>query len=204
MGDDILTLEQAVAWAADAHAGQKRASGNPYIVHPLRVMLSVSSTARIAAVLHDVLEDTDAGLPPNIDEDSAEAVHTLTRFPDDPYDAYVDDIASAPGVAGRIAREVKMADIRDNLMSDPGTLSVGRLITLRERYLRALEILNEAAPAPTQECKFCGSAYDYGECCPDCRRRCTCPWEQGMGPNLRCPIHGLLQHRMPLYKGTRH
>lgn len=199
---DPLSLEGAIIWAAVAHDGQRRANGTPYILHPLRVMLAVSSNAQRAAVLHDVLEDTDQGLPGALDEVSAEAVVALTRDSGDPYESYIDDIASHPGPAGEIAREVKVADLRDNLMSDPGNMKLARLIRLKDRYTAALEVLGNAEPTPTRQCKFCGSAFGYGECCPDCWSLCTCPWEHGMGPNLKCPIHGLLEFRIPLYRGT--
>ena len=53
------SLEHAIALAAAAHAGQTDKGGAPYILHPLRVMLSLTDPdARIAAVLHDVVEDS--------------------------------------------------------------------------------------------------------------------------------------------------
>lgn len=57
------TLERAIAIAAEAHAGQVDKAGQPYILHPLRVMLRLDSPfERMAAVLHDVVEDTDVSL----------------------------------------------------------------------------------------------------------------------------------------------
>ncbi len=46
------------------HEGQKRASGEPYIIHPLEVAqvlaeLKMDSTAIAAGLLHDAVEDTD-------------------------------------------------------------------------------------------------------------------------------------------------
>jgi len=59
----MATLERAIAIAAAAHAGQVDKAGQPYILHPLRVMLRVATEhERIAAVLHDVVEDTDVTL----------------------------------------------------------------------------------------------------------------------------------------------
>lgn len=59
----MATLERAIAIAAEAHAGQVDKGGEPYILHPLRVMLRMtSSTERMAAVLHDVVEDTSVTL----------------------------------------------------------------------------------------------------------------------------------------------
>lgn len=55
----MSTLERAIEIAAAAHAGVPDKAGNPYILHPLRVMMRVSSPAeRVVAVLHDVVEDT--------------------------------------------------------------------------------------------------------------------------------------------------
>ncbi len=54
----MSTLERAIAIAAEAHAGQVDKAGAPYVLHPLRMMLSMSSIdERIVATLHDVCED---------------------------------------------------------------------------------------------------------------------------------------------------
>ena len=51
-------LSRAIAIAAEAHAGQFDKGGAPYILHPLRVMLKMTTDdERIVAVLHDVVED---------------------------------------------------------------------------------------------------------------------------------------------------
>ena len=56
----MASLERAIEIAAKAHAGQTDKAGQPYILHPLRVMRRVSDTeSRIAAVLHDVVEDSE-------------------------------------------------------------------------------------------------------------------------------------------------
>ena len=61
---DQAMLGRAIAFAATKHAGQLRRfdeAGAPYMVHPLRVMLSAKTLEeRIVSVLHDTLEDTDA------------------------------------------------------------------------------------------------------------------------------------------------
>ncbi len=56
-------IEKAFDFATEAHKGQTRISGEPYIVHPLEVMavlseLNVDATTLIGALLHDVVEDT--------------------------------------------------------------------------------------------------------------------------------------------------
>ncbi|HUP50107.1 MAG TPA: GTP pyrophosphokinase, partial [Thermoanaerobaculia bacterium] len=56
----MSTLERAIMIAVQAHAGQVDKAGEPYILHPLRVMLKLTSDEeRIVGVLHDVVEDTD-------------------------------------------------------------------------------------------------------------------------------------------------
>jgi len=61
--EDITRIEAAYRFGAEAHAGQFRKSGEPYITHPVAVAEILSSwhldpQALIAALLHDVMEDT--------------------------------------------------------------------------------------------------------------------------------------------------
>ena len=57
--DGRPTLEDALILAAESHRGQVDKAGQPYILHPIRVMLRVNTLEeRIAALLHDVVEDT--------------------------------------------------------------------------------------------------------------------------------------------------
>ncbi|WP_408832655.1 RelA/SpoT family protein [Acidocella sp.] len=60
---DPAIIEQAYALAAEAHAGQKRDNGEPYITHPLAVAgilagYKLDSASIITALLHDTVEDT--------------------------------------------------------------------------------------------------------------------------------------------------
>lgn len=60
---DMEQIDKAIAVACEAHAGQKRYSGDDYVCHPLRVAailvgLGMDNEAVIAAILHDVVEDT--------------------------------------------------------------------------------------------------------------------------------------------------
>ena len=55
----MSTLEKAIALAAIAHEGQTDKAGAPYILHPLRMMLTLQTPEeRMVAVLHDVVEDS--------------------------------------------------------------------------------------------------------------------------------------------------
>jgi (p)ppGpp synthase/HD superfamily hydrolase len=110
----MATLERAIEIAAKAHAGQVDKAGQPYVLHPLRMMLAVTTPeARMAAVLHDVVEDTAVtldelraeGFPASV----LEAVEALTKREGEDYEAFIRRVAPNP-----IAREVKLADLRDN------------------------------------------------------------------------------------------
>ncbi len=61
--EEILDIKKAYEIANDAHKGQKRLSGEPYIMHPLSVAiilarLGMDSASIISAILHDTVEDT--------------------------------------------------------------------------------------------------------------------------------------------------
>src|SRR5918998_4232259 len=65
---DVAFLERAYEFAADAHDGQRRKSGEPYICHPIATAYALVEIQFIdvetlaAALLHDVIEDTAATL----------------------------------------------------------------------------------------------------------------------------------------------
>jgi GTP pyrophosphokinase len=63
-GDDLEIVRAAWQFCMSQHEGQKRASGEPYIIHPLEVgqvlaEMKMDSTAIAAGLLHDAVEDTD-------------------------------------------------------------------------------------------------------------------------------------------------
>lgn len=110
----MATLEKAIEIAAKAHAGVPDKNGQPYILHPIRVMLGVESeTARIVAVLHDVVEDTDVTFADiaaeGFSQDVIEALKLVTHQSGQSYADYV--IACQPNDT---ARQVKLSDLRDN------------------------------------------------------------------------------------------
>lgn len=111
------TLERAIEIAVRAHAEQTDKANKPYIRHPLRVMRAQESkAARIAAVLHDVVEDSDWTIaelraePVGFPGEAIDAVELLTKPSEQSYEAFVKDAATHP-----IARPVKRADIEDNM-----------------------------------------------------------------------------------------
>lgn len=134
-------LERAIAIAAEAHAGQVDKGGAPYILHPLRVMLSVSTPdERITAVLHDVVEDSDwtfeALAEAGFSRSVIAALKCLTKTEGEAYDAFIQRARANP-----IARAVKLADIADNSdlsrIQNPSTEDHWRM----EKYRRAAEAL---------------------------------------------------------------
>lgn len=109
------TLERAIEIAARAHAGQVDKAGQPYILHPLRLMLAVQGLhARMAAVLHDVVEDTPLGFDDlraeGFPDEVVEAVRALTKF-----DGESRIEAARRAAAHPLARQVKLADVSDNM-----------------------------------------------------------------------------------------
>ena len=112
---DSNLLERAIKVALEAHGGQLDKAAQPYILHPLRCMLAVrSDVQRIAAVLHDVVEDTDwtlealaaEGFPPDV----VDIVDRLSRRKDESYNASI-----ARVIESKDAIAVKLADLEDNL-----------------------------------------------------------------------------------------
>ena len=64
---DLKRIREAYDFAERAHSGQLRKSGEPYILHPLAVAdiligMNMDTTSIIAALLHDVVEDTTVSL----------------------------------------------------------------------------------------------------------------------------------------------
>jgi (p)ppGpp synthase/HD superfamily hydrolase len=138
------TLEDAIALAVDAHRGQLDKSGQPYILHPLRVMFRCQTDAqRIVAVLHDVVEDTGCTFDDlrqlGYSEDILAALDCVTKREGESYDAFVERAAANP-----IARAAKIADIEDNLdlRRLPGVAE--KDIARLARYVKAWRRLQEA------------------------------------------------------------
>jgi (p)ppGpp synthase/HD superfamily hydrolase len=109
------TLEDAIALAVEAHRGQRDKAGQTYILHPLRLMLRQhGDTARMVAVLHDVVEDSsytlerlrELGYP----EEVLGALDCLTKREGETYEAFIERIRPHA-----LARRVKLSDLEDNM-----------------------------------------------------------------------------------------
>lgn len=129
-------IEDAIAIAATVHKGQTDKAGAPYIMHPLRLMMRMATPeAQIAAVLHDVVEDSPIDDKWTIErlrrsgfsEDVLMAVDCLTERDGEEYSEFVDRACSNP-----ISRQVKLADIEDNM-------NLQRINELRPKDLERLQ-----------------------------------------------------------------
>ncbi|MFF2091407.1 HD domain-containing protein [Paenibacillus sp. NPDC058174] len=136
-----MNIETAISIALQAHKGQTDKGGVPYILHPLAVMNRVSTMEeKIAAVLHDVVEDSDVTLEQlrqlGFSAEIVDAVRVLTKQEGESYDAFVARAAANP-----IARMVKIADIQENMdlsrIKEPSAVDHQRV----EKYRAALERL---------------------------------------------------------------
>ena len=62
--EEVERIISAATWSEEQHRGQKRASGEPYFIHPLQVAeilieMRIDADSIIPALLHDIIEDTE-------------------------------------------------------------------------------------------------------------------------------------------------
>ena len=141
-----MNLERAIEIAVSAHKGQIDKGGNPYILHPLSVMMALDSEdEKIVGVLHDVVEDNQAWTFERLEIEGfsvsvIEALKSVTKLSEN--EDHDDFITRCIG--NDIGKKVKIADIRHNLdvrrIDKIGDQDIDRL----NRYKRAhARILNE-------------------------------------------------------------
>ena len=134
--------KKALKLCFEAHRDQTDKSGMPYVFHPFHLAEQMHTEETvIAALLHDVAEDTDytlqdladMGFPAAV----TDALRLLTHDPAVPYMEYVARLKQNP-----IAKAVKLADLAHN--SDLSRLDTvdDRALRRVEKYRRAMELLN--------------------------------------------------------------
>lgn len=145
--EELLALAERLA--RERHAGQVDKSGKEYWHHPQRVSAGCATLqGRIVGWLHDLLEDTtttpDELMGLGFPEIIVRAVELDTRCDGEPYMDYIRRILAAcdspdpaTAAAGRIAREVKLSDLADNMNLD-------RLPSITDADLRRLEKYRKA------------------------------------------------------------
>lgn len=141
----ISLLEKSIIIATKAHSGQFDKGGSPYILHPLRVMLSLDSDEdRIVGILHDVLEDTSLTLQ-DLENNGflgqieiLDALVSITRKSNESYKNFILRVKLNP-----IALRVKLADLRDNMnisrINNPTEKDFARI----EKYKKAYKLLTD-------------------------------------------------------------
>jgi (p)ppGpp synthase/HD superfamily hydrolase len=144
MTTSIPTVSDADALAASAHAGQVDKAGRPYINHPRAVaalVLHLGDNAVMAALLHDIVEDTDVTLDDLRDlgypGEVVRAVDSVTKRDDETYMDLIRRAAADP-----LGRLIKLADNTNN--SDPVRLALlddEQRAWFTQKYAKARKVL---------------------------------------------------------------
>ena len=140
--DDLYRLDEAMKLAYEAHHGQVDKGGMPYVFHPFHLAEQMDDEiSTVAALLHDVVEDTDWTLEALAAEgfpaESLEVLQLLTHPKEEPYMDYIARLQHNP-----IAVKIKLADLRHN--SDFTRLSAvtaSQKERLRQKYTPAFALL---------------------------------------------------------------
>jgi len=127
-------LNKMLVLATNRHAGQFDRGGNPYILHPLKVMYYLKTDdeeLQCIALAHDLVEDTDTTFKELKDmgftDRIIDGIKALTKMPGESYDDYKLRVKDNPD-----AIKVKMCDLRHNT-------DVRRLKGVTEKDLARME-----------------------------------------------------------------
>ena len=150
-------IDEARQFCIDAHAGQTRAGGAAYSQHPIQVMETLrdlgitDEDVLVAALLHDVVEDTDHPLG-TIRERFGDRVATFVNemtLHDSEYDGFEEKHRKLAEHARRMSPEAKLIKLSDRL-SNLVDLHA-RPEKKRDRYAKATRTLLEAlSPWPAE------------------------------------------------------
>lgn len=143
MNNEINELELAIEIARKAHFGQIDKVGADYILHPLRVMEQMQSTdEKIVAILHDVVEDSDVTFQQLLDwgvsTKNVMSLRLLTHDKNTLYGNYIRKLAQ-----DSVARQVKLADLKDNSNLDRLPEVTEKDLDRVEKYRRAIAYLEQ-------------------------------------------------------------
>lgn len=137
------TLEDAILLATKLHKGQVDKIGEPYILHPLAVMLmGENENEHMVGVLHDIMEDcgiTSEHLKMvGYSKKIIKALELLTKLPKEEkdYSAFISRIAES---GNKLAISVKINDIKNNLeIKRFPERATEKDFKRREKYLAAI------------------------------------------------------------------
>lgn len=132
-------VELALAIALDAHKGQVDLDGKPAILHPLAVgMEGKNLTEMCVSFLHDVVEDTDYTFERLREMGVAlKIIRTLQVLTHDKSVPYMDYIRSIEASGNEVALQVKLNDLRHNLLRG----SIGSHTKQVKKHSEALDYL---------------------------------------------------------------
>src|SRR3954447_19364926 len=160
LDDDLPLTQDAIEFARERHAGQRRrADEAPFVLHPIEAASILErsgypDTVVAAAVLHDVLEDTEAersDLEERFGPEVAELVATVSDDPSiEDTEAQKDDVRERVRRAGGYAQAVYAADkiskVRELRLMMAQGVGGDSVAIKRERYRRSLARLEEQIP----------------------------------------------------------
>ncbi|WP_075810225.1 hypothetical protein [Clostridium perfringens] len=135
-------LEKSIIFATEQHMGQVDKSGQPYILHPLRVMESCPNIeSKIVAVLHDVLEDTkttEEELLSFLPEYIVNSIVAITKVENEAYEDYLKRVGN-----NYYATQVKLMDLKDNMNLDRLEKIEMKDMKRYLKYRKAVEYLSD-------------------------------------------------------------
>lgn len=157
-------LNEAIRVAVAAHDGQRDKAGLPYILHPMRVMFAVIEELKkqpvrgyldedviIAAILHDVVEDTPVTLTEIREKFGIMVVIIVDRLTrrkgKETYKEFILRAKQNPA-----ARLIKIADLLDNLGRIQNLPESER--SIEKRYHAALDVLNDPDEPSWEQASF--------------------------------------------------
>ena len=136
-------VKKAALIAYNAHKDQSDKGGYPYIMHPIHIAEQMETEDEtIAALLHDVIEDTDIGFDYLKKEGFSDTViNCLKILTKDPNEDYMDYIRKIKKTGG-IALKIKKADMAHNMIDERISKKIQSDESRMEKYRAAFDILN--------------------------------------------------------------
>lgn len=135
--------KKAMKLCFEAHKDQLDKSGLPYVFHPFHLAEQMNNEdTTVAALLHDVVEDTPYTFADltvmGFSDAVVDALRLLTHSDDTPYLEYMAQIKPNP-----IARAVKLADLRHNSNLTRLDMVDQKALDRAEKYRKAIELLEK-------------------------------------------------------------
>ena len=142
---DLELIQRAYVFAATAHAGQTRLSGEPYLSHPLAVAsilaeMGFDEPTISAGLLHDTVEDTELSfeqLRAFVPEEVIAAIALVTKQGTVDYLEYIDGLIQQNNVT---AMQVKYCDLMHNTDSSRGSSPLPHKMAIYAQAMQKLAL----------------------------------------------------------------